>query len=185
MQGTQSWRLNAGSIPGSGRYPGAGNGSPLQDSCMKKPHGQRIPAGYSPRGHSQTWLSTHKHTLNIKKAFPCPFKTQHSGWGCPSHVVTEELASASCWLSLPPRPQAEMLGSRPGPDSPRPALSTWPVLQRGKACSRGARRRQLWNPRTSGWRWLLSERLAEAEDSGPFLKNWERCQLEKLAKGLV
>ena len=26
-----------GSIPGSGRYPGEGNGSPLQYSCMENP----------------------------------------------------------------------------------------------------------------------------------------------------
>ena len=28
---------HVGSIPGSGRSPGAGNGSPLQDSCLKNP----------------------------------------------------------------------------------------------------------------------------------------------------
>ena len=26
-----------GSIPGSGRSPGVGNGNPLQDSCLKNP----------------------------------------------------------------------------------------------------------------------------------------------------
>ena len=26
-----------GLIPGSGRYPGEGNGNPLQDSCLKNP----------------------------------------------------------------------------------------------------------------------------------------------------
>ena len=31
---------DAGSIPGSGRSPGVGNGSPLQYSCLEKPHGQ-------------------------------------------------------------------------------------------------------------------------------------------------
>ena len=29
---------DAGSIPGSGRSPGGGNGNPLQYSCMKNPH---------------------------------------------------------------------------------------------------------------------------------------------------
>ena len=28
---------DAGSIPGSGRYPGGGNGNPLQYSCLEKP----------------------------------------------------------------------------------------------------------------------------------------------------
>ena len=37
-----------GSIPGSGRSPGGGNGNPLQYSS----HGQRSLAGYNPRGHT-------------------------------------------------------------------------------------------------------------------------------------
>ena len=37
-----------GSIPGSGRSPGEGNGNPLQYSCLEKPQGQRSLAGYSP-----------------------------------------------------------------------------------------------------------------------------------------
>ena len=32
-----------GSIPGSGRCPGAGNGKALQDSCLKNPTVQRVP----------------------------------------------------------------------------------------------------------------------------------------------
>ena len=36
-----------GSIPGSGRSPGEGNGNPLQDSCLES-HGQRTLGGYSP-----------------------------------------------------------------------------------------------------------------------------------------
>ena len=37
-----------GLIPGSGRFPGEGNGYPLQYSCLEKSHGQRSLAGYSP-----------------------------------------------------------------------------------------------------------------------------------------
>ena len=40
----------AGSIPGSGRAPGAGHGNPLQYSCLENPCGQRSLAGYSPWG---------------------------------------------------------------------------------------------------------------------------------------
>ena len=32
---------DSGSIPGSGRSPGRGNGNPLQYSCLENPHGQR------------------------------------------------------------------------------------------------------------------------------------------------
>ena len=39
-----------GSIPGSGRSPGEGNGNPLQYSFLENPHGQRSLAGYSPWG---------------------------------------------------------------------------------------------------------------------------------------
>ena len=39
-----------GSIPGSGRSPGGGNGNPLQYFCLESPHGQRSLAGYSPWG---------------------------------------------------------------------------------------------------------------------------------------
>jgi len=50
---------NPGSIPGSGRSPGEGNGNPLQYSCLENPmdgesHGQGILAGYSPRGHKES-----------------------------------------------------------------------------------------------------------------------------------
>ena len=51
-----------GSIPGSGRSPGEGNGNPLQYSCLENLHGQRSLAAYSPWGHRESdtteWLST-------------------------------------------------------------------------------------------------------------------------------
>ena len=40
----------AGSIPGKGRPPGGGNGNLHQYSCLKKSHGHRNLAGYSPWG---------------------------------------------------------------------------------------------------------------------------------------
>ena len=39
-----------GSIRGSGKSPGEGNGSPLQYSCLENPHYQRSLEGYSPWG---------------------------------------------------------------------------------------------------------------------------------------
>ena len=59
-----------GSISGSGRSPGDGNGCPFQYSCLKKFHGQRSLAGYSPWGHKNTteWLTLSLFTFsNIKK----------------------------------------------------------------------------------------------------------------------
>ena len=43
---------DTGSIPGSRRSPGGGNGNPLQYSC-RRIRGQRSLAGYSPRGHTE------------------------------------------------------------------------------------------------------------------------------------
>ena len=43
-----------GSIPGSGRSPGEGNGNPLQCSCLEKSHGWRSLVGYSPWGHKES-----------------------------------------------------------------------------------------------------------------------------------
>ena len=45
-------------IPGLGRSPGGGHGSPLQYSCLENPHGQRNLEGSSPWGHMTDWLST-------------------------------------------------------------------------------------------------------------------------------
>ena len=44
---------DVGSIPGSERCPGEGNGNPLQCSCLRNPHGQRGLRGYSLRGHKR------------------------------------------------------------------------------------------------------------------------------------
>ena len=43
-----------GSIPGSGRSPGEGNGNPLQLFLPGESHGQRSLAGYSPWGHKES-----------------------------------------------------------------------------------------------------------------------------------
>ena len=40
-----------GSIPGSGRSPGEGNGNPLQYSCLENLMDGRSLVGYSPWGH--------------------------------------------------------------------------------------------------------------------------------------
>ena len=54
-----------GSILGSGRSPGGGNGNPFQYSCLENPHGQGSLAGYSPWNHKESnmteRLSIHKH----------------------------------------------------------------------------------------------------------------------------
>ena len=46
-----------GSVPGSGRFPGAGNGNPLQP---EKFHGQRDLAGYNPWGRKGSDMTEHE-----------------------------------------------------------------------------------------------------------------------------
>ena len=52
-----------GLIPELERYPGEGNGNPLQYSCLgKKYHGQRSLTGYGPWGLKRVW-----HNLATKQ----------------------------------------------------------------------------------------------------------------------
>ena len=48
---------NAGSVPGWGRFPWSRKWQPTPVFLPGKSHGQRIQAGSSSWGHSQTWLS--------------------------------------------------------------------------------------------------------------------------------
>ena len=45
---------DVGSIPGSGRAPGGGNGNPLQHSCLENPMDRVNLAGYSPQGDKES-----------------------------------------------------------------------------------------------------------------------------------
>ena len=56
-----------GSIPGSGRSPGGGNGNLLQQSCLENPHGQRGLVGYSPWGPKVSDM-TERLTLSGKNS---------------------------------------------------------------------------------------------------------------------
>jgi len=84
---------DAGSIPGSGRCPRAGNGNPVQYYCLENPYGQRSLKGYSPWGHkksdmtehTRTHSSTHKHThkllssiSEIASYFPVTFQNKRN-----------------------------------------------------------------------------------------------------------
>ena len=52
---------DVGLIPGSGRFPGVGNGNPLQYSCLDNSM-ERSLAGYSPWGHKESDMTEHTHT---------------------------------------------------------------------------------------------------------------------------
>ena len=49
-----------GSIPGSGRFLGKGNGNP-SGTLARKSHGQRSLVGYSPWGHKESDMTEQLH----------------------------------------------------------------------------------------------------------------------------
>ena len=56
-----------GSIPGSGRSPGEGNGNPLRYSCLEKSHGRRSLVGFMGSTKSRTQLSNFTFTFLLMK----------------------------------------------------------------------------------------------------------------------
>jgi len=88
MLGFPDGSVVTGSIPGSGRSPGEGNGNPLQYSCLENPHGQRRLEGYSPWGLKESdtteQVSMHSYVIlmlklpqkiTVKKKTKLNFKT--------------------------------------------------------------------------------------------------------------
>ena len=66
---------DAGSIPGSGRFPGEGNGYPLQHSCLGNPMPEKSLVGYRPWGHKELNMTEHTHSYkstwkDYNRAYP-------------------------------------------------------------------------------------------------------------------
>ena len=64
-------RRDAGSVPGSGRSPGGGHGTPLQYSCLENPHGQRSLAARSPWGHRESDTTARLSTAQQTQIVQC------------------------------------------------------------------------------------------------------------------
>ena len=78
-----------GSIPGSGRSPGEGNGNPLQYFCLEKFHEQKILVGYSPwdckKGTWQDAGGEFQHGSVFSSSFPGTWAaTAKSLQSCPT-----------------------------------------------------------------------------------------------------
>ena len=62
-----------GLFPESETSPGGAYGNPLRYSCLENLHGQRSLAGYSPRGHKESykteWLSTAQTVDSFRQLF--------------------------------------------------------------------------------------------------------------------
>ena len=54
-----------GSIPGSVKFPGEGNGNPLQYSCLENPHGQGSLVGYGPWGCTESDMTEQLNTKAV------------------------------------------------------------------------------------------------------------------------
>ena len=61
---------DAGSIPGSGRSPGEGNGNPLQYSCLENSKNRRAWQA-AVHGVAESDLSEHTRNNNIIDLKPC------------------------------------------------------------------------------------------------------------------
>ena len=66
---------DTGSIPGSGRSPGEGNGNPLQYSCLENPHGQRSLEGYCLWGHKESDTTEATEHTRVTKSLGCTPET--------------------------------------------------------------------------------------------------------------
>ena len=115
--------INAGdsrdtaSSPESGRVSGGGNGNPLQCSHLKKSHGQKSLAGYSPWvTKSRTWLSDAARNV-LKTPLPPPFFKK--GLRVNSSVDKETACSAGEPGSIPG------LGRSPGEGTGYPLQHSW------------------------------------------------------------
>ena len=81
---------DAGSVPGSGRSPGGGNGNPLQYSCLENPTMDRRAWRATVHGAAKSWtqltapsfslltldnqLTAHSHTVDLSWVFGLPIK---------------------------------------------------------------------------------------------------------------
>ena len=120
---------DAGSVPGSGRSPGEGNGNPLQYSCLGNPPDRGAWQAITVHGvaKSQTRLSTRTHTSRKNRVALQPFKLY-----CKWRALTSDnrfsplptLKFSIAFLQL-------VSGLRPGL-SPFSLLSTSPSLTQEK-----------------------------------------------------
>ena len=126
-----------GSVPGSGRFPGEGNGNPLQYSCLKSPVDRRAWWATVQRiAKNQTQqLSTHTHWLSELHLslpvwapwmdLPPPQKTLRISWDISLKVKCQ---SQSRWTFL------RLMGIRLSPGRlPGPTQAYWIRVYQGGA----------------------------------------------------
>ena len=78
---------DAGSTPGSGRYPEGGNGNPLQYSCLENPM-DRVAQQAIVHGVSNGWTQLSTHPLFWNSLFLAQYNT-HTKLNTPNFLSTE------------------------------------------------------------------------------------------------
>ena len=95
-----------GSIPGSGRSPGKGNGNPVQYSSLRKSHGQSGLVGYSPGSHRvrHDWATeqacVHQCMLDCARCSQNPKALRYSVSPFFSQNTTFHEVQTKCSMSL-------------------------------------------------------------------------------------
>ena len=152
----------AGSIPGSGRSPGRGNGSPLQYSCLKN----RTDRGawwtiFHAVAKSWTQLSTHAHKLESRSWLSPVPSALLRGWreGYHQFFLTAKRIHTSLTASDPwlPMPQWMDQGSaKPRSCSDLVSFSALRVHHSGKLPFHSAEPHPHWGPEleSRGWNGL-------------------------------
>jgi len=94
------WERDLGSIPGSGRFPGEGNGKPLQYSCLSNPMDRGvwwatvygIPKSRNPFQNTVLWQLGLKH-MNLKNTHLVHNTTWHKA------LLGGTGEKEACWFS--------------------------------------------------------------------------------------
>ena len=113
---------DSGSIPGSGRPPGEGNGNPLQHSSGKS-HGQKSHLiGYSPWGHKESDMTERLHFHFLRVSMKVKVLVTHSCLTlCNQVPLSMEFSRQEYWSGDPcPSP-----GNPPNPGI-KPGSPAWP-----------------------------------------------------------
>ena len=93
-------KRDMGLIPGSGRFPGEGNGNPLQYSCLEKTgHGQRSLAVYGPWVRKELGMTEHRQGRIFIMRMPS------FNW----RIIALYCCGGLCYISRPPIPPPHVI----------------------------------------------------------------------------
>ena len=118
-------------ISGSGRFPGEGNGNPLQHSHLGKSHGQRSLVAYSPRGRKGSDMTEqalmHRRGQMRKQKRKEDQRPNLGSVGCNQKHLGSEGSQLLLWAAGTPRTDVTTR-ERQGPQSyPNQGGGSWGI----------------------------------------------------------